>query len=356
MKSVETGNGVRVLKTGGLDPRRVPFEEIPVIDLEAMFSGGPEDKARLAADLRRAGAEVGFLYIRNHHVPQSVIDAAFSAAHGYFAQDDAAKLANHISRSPNLRGYAALLEENTDPTARGDLHESFDIALEVPADDPDVKAGKVLYGPNQWPADQPAFRKALEDYHREMLVLSGHLLHAFALALGLEETYFDALATKPLATLRVLHYPPQHGEIDDRQIGIGAHSDYECFTILAQDQIKALQVLNTAGEWIAADPIPGCFVVNIGDMMARWTNDLFASTVHRAINRSGVERYSIPFFFGPSYDTVLETLPSCVDGDHPPKYPPISAGDYVNGRFQATFASYGGKGQGSAGHGSEAGA
>lgn len=341
MKTVETGNGVRVMKNAGLDPNRISFDQIPIIDLEPMFTGDDAAKAQLAADLRRACTEVGFLYIRNHHVPQAVIDATFAAAHHYFALDDDAKMANHVTLSRNNRGYAALLEENTDPTARGDLHESFDIALDVPADDPDVVAGKVLYGPNQWPAGQPDFRAALETYHKAMLTLSGHLLHAFALALDLPEDYFDALVTKPLATLRVLHYPPQFGEIDDRQIGIGAHSDYECFTILAQDSVSALQVLNTAGEWIAADPVPGCFVVNVGDQMARWTNDLFASTIHRAINRSGRERYSIPFFFGPNYDTVVEALPSCVDAGHPAKYPPISSGDYINGRFAATFAHYG---------------
>ncbi|MCM2402773.1 isopenicillin N synthase family oxygenase [Rhizobium sp. S153] len=342
MKVLETGNGARAMKNGGLDPQRISFEEIPIIDLEPMFSGDAAAKAKLAEDLRKACTEVGFLYIKNHHVPAEVLEGTFAAAETYFGQPDEVKMANHVSKSKNNRGYAAMLEENTDPTARGDLHESFDIALDVPADDPDVKAGKVLYGPNQWPSDMPEFRKALETYHAEMLKLSGHLLHAFALALGLEETYFDDMVGKPLATLRVLHYPPQFGEIDDRQIGIGAHSDYECFTILAQKEgISALQVLNAAGEWIAADPIPGCFVVNVGDQMARWTNDLFASTVHRAINRSGRERYSIPFFFGPNYDTLVEALPSCVDEDHPAKYPPVTSGDYVNGRFAATFAHYG---------------
>lgn len=341
MKAVETGNGVRVMKNGGLDPQRVSFDKIPIIDLEPMFSGDATAKERLAEELRKACTEVGFLYIKNHHVPQEVIQKTFDVAEDYFALPDDVKMQNHVSKSRNNRGYAAMLEENTDPTARGDLHQSFDIALDVPADDPDVLAGKVLYGPNQWPADQPQFRAALEAYHVEMLKLSGHLLHAFALSLGLEETYFDSMVNKPLATLRVLHYPPQFGEIDDRQIGIGAHSDYECFTILAQKEgISALQVLNASGEWIAADPIPGCFVVNIGDQMARWTNDLFASTVHRAINRSGKERYSIPFFFGPNYDTVLEALPSCVDEDHPAKYEPVTSGDYVNGRFAATFAHY----------------
>ncbi|MDH6265608.1 isopenicillin N synthase-like dioxygenase [Rhizobium sp. SG_E_25_P2] len=340
MKELPTGNGARLIKAG-LDPVRVPFDQIPVIDLEAMFSGDAEAKAALAESLRKACTEVGFLYIKNHHFPKHVLEAAFAEAERYFAQSDEDKMQAHVSKSTNLRGYAAMLEENTDPTARGDLHESFDIALEVPADDPDVLAGKVLYGPNQWPENRPAFRHALETYHAEMIKLSHHLLHAFALALGLEETYFDAMVTKPLATLRVLHYPPQFGEIDERQIGIGAHSDYECFTILAQQVgIPALQVLNAAGEWIAADPMEDCFVVNVGDQMARWTNDLFASTVHRAINRSGKERYSIPFFFGPNYDTIVEVLPSCVDEAHPAKYPPISSGDYVNGRFTATFASY----------------
>ena len=340
MKSLETGNGTRLMQDSGLECRQATLEEIPVIDLEPMFSGDAAAKAALAATLRKACTESGFLYIRNHHVPQGVIDATFAAAHDYFALDEAAKMANHVSRSRNNRGYAALLEENTDPTARGDLHESYDIALEVPADDPDVRAGKVLYGPNQWPEGEPAFRTALERYHDEMCRLGGQLLHAFALALDLPEDYFDAKVDKPLATLRVLHYPPQVGEVDDRQIGIGAHSDYECFTILAQDEIPALQVLNAQGEWIAANPIPGCFVVNIGDQMARWTNDLFASTIHRAINRSGRERYSIPFFFGPNYDTVVEALPSCVTDERPAKYPPIASGDYINGRFAETFAHY----------------
>jgi len=340
MKQLETGNGTRVLKSGGLDCRQATLEEIPIIDLAPMFAGDADAKRQLAAQLRRSCVETGFFYISNHHVPDAVIETTFAVARGYFAQDDAAKLRNHVSLSRNNRGYAALLEENTDPTARGDLHESFDIALEVPADDPDILAGKVLYGPNQWPEAQAEFRAALQRYHAAMCRLSGHLLHAFALALDLPEDYFDALVTKPLATLRVLHYPPQFGEVDDRQIGIGAHSDYECFTILAQDGVPALQVLNTGGEWIAANPIPGCFVVNVGDQMARWTNGLFASTVHRAVNRYGRERYSIPFFFGPNYDTVVEALPGCVTPERPARYPAITSGDYINGRFAETFAHY----------------
>lgn len=340
MTSLTTGNGPRLLKGSGLDAERVPFDSLPVIDLAPIFGEDPEAKRALAVALRRACSEVGFFYVKNHGVPQTVIEGAFATAQRYFAQSTEEKMAIHVAKSRNNRGYAALLEENTDPTARGDLHESWDMALEVPADDADVLAGKVLYGPNQWPEGDAAFRADVESYYDEMLRLSRALLHAFALSLELEEAHFDPLVEKPLATLRLLHYPPQEGEVDERQIGIGAHSDYECFTILAQDDIRALQVLNSDGDWVSAPPLPGHFVVNIGDQMARWTNDLFASTVHRAINRSGVERYSIPFFFGPSYDSVIEPLESCVDDAHPAKYAAVTSGAYINGRFAETLAHY----------------
>ncbi|MEJ8476662.1 isopenicillin N synthase family dioxygenase [Roseibium algae] len=340
MAKLNTGNGTRLLKDSGLDAAPVPFDSLPVIDLAPIFNGDPDTKTQLATDLRRACTEVGFFYIKNHNVPQSVIDDAFGTARRFFAQATDEKMAIHVAKSKNNRGYAALLEENTDPTARGDLHESFDMALEVPEDDEDVTAGAVLYGPNQWPEDDGKFRQSVEAYYAEMIKLSHQLLHAFALALELEEDHFDDLVDKPLATLRLLHYPPQFGEIDDRQIGIGAHSDYECFTILCQDKISALQALNTNGEWISAPPLPGHFVVNVGDQMARWTNDLFTSTIHRAINRSGLERYSIPFFFGPNYNAVIEPLESCVDETHPARYEPITSGSYVNSRFAETLAHY----------------
>ena len=330
----------------GLATKRIPFDAIPVIDFTAMQESGscPEgcsqsdDRQRVAAQLRDACIQVGFFYVKNHGVPQSVIDAAFAQAQRFFALPLPEKMDIHISRSVNHRGYVPLLEENTDPTAKGDLHEAIDFALEVPDTDPDVLAGKTLYGSNVYPNDLPGFREAIDRYYWELYQLGSKIFRAFALALELPEDYFEDKITKPLAQLRLLHYPPQTGRIDEQQIGTGAHSDYECFTILAQDQVGGLQVLNHAGEWIAADPIPGAFIVNIGDQMARWTNDLFASTVHRAINRSGQERYSIPYFFGPNYDTLIDVLPSCVSSSHPAKYQPVTTGEYIIGRFNETFA------------------
>lgn len=156
----------------------------------------------------------------------------------------------------------------------------------------------------------------------------------FALALNLPETFFDdKFSSRPGIMGTVLHYPPQPPS-DPNRIGIGAHTDFECFTILYQMPNRpGLQVLNTAGEWILAPPIPGTFVVNIGDMLARWSNDVFRSTVHRVLNTTGLERYSLPVFCGPRYDAVVEPLESCVgigEGRNGEKrYGPITAGEYV---------------------------
>lgn len=337
MAVLHTGNGPRAYVASGLAASEVPFTEIPVIDFAAMRGGDPAARRAVGEAVRDACVNVGFFYARNHGVDPAIVEATFAAAHRFFDLPLADKLAVHIDKNPNLRGYTPLLAENTDPTARGDLHEGFDIALDVPADDPDVVAGVFGYGPNQWPADLPGFREALLAYQAAALAFGRDIFRAFALALELDEGFFAPLIGKPMAQMRVLHYPSQDGPIDDRQIGIGAHSDYECFTILATDDVPALQVLNSAGQWIMAPPMPGAFIVNVGDLMARWTNDYFASTVHRAINRSGRRRYSIPFFFGTNSQAEIAVLPTCQGPERPAKYPPITAGDYIKSRFEDTY-------------------
>jgi isopenicillin N synthase-like dioxygenase len=302
-----------------------------------MRGGTAADRQAVGAAVRDACTRVGFFYAAGHGVDAATIDGAFAAAQAFFDQSLDAKMAVHIDRSNHFRGYTPLLGENTNPDNQGDLHEVFDLALELAADDPDVRAGKTGYGPNQWPADLPGFREAVLAYYGAVRAFGEAVFRAFALALELDEAHFAPLIDKPMGALRLLHYPSQDGPIDERQIGVGAHSDYECFTILAQQDVPALQVLNSAGEWVMADPIPGTFVVNVGDMMARWTNDYFASTVHRAIDASGRRRYSIPFFFGPNPDTPLAVLPTCQGPDWPAKYPTISAGEYVTARLAATL-------------------
>lgn len=336
MVLVDTGNGVRKV-SAGLEARAAPFHEIPVIDFAPMLGADAAAKRRVAAALKDAAMQVGFFYIKNHGVEARIVEALFASGPKFFALPLAEKMKCHVKLSTNNSGYTPMLEENVNPAAKGDYHEAYDMAAELDADDPALASGKGLYGVNIWPENMPEFRAAMLEYHFAVLALGHRLFAAFALALGQEEDFFEQFITKPTRAQRIVYYPSQEGAIDEDMIGIGAHSDYECFTILAQHEVPALQVLNTAGEWIAAPPVPGTFVVNIGDMMARWSNDLFASTIHRAINTTGRARYSIPFFLGINYDTVIDALPGCVTPERPKKYEPVIAGDYVQSRFDATY-------------------
>ena len=190
-----------------------------------------------------------------------------------------------------------------------------------------------MSGPNVWPS-MPGFRDVVSQYYGDVLGLARRLIKLFAQVLELPEDFFDPFVSTPGAMGRLIHYPPQPAN-DPEALGIGAHTDIECFTILCQGNVPALQILNSKGEWIQAPPIPGTFVVNIGDMFARWTNDRFLSTVHRVWNITGKERYSIPFFFGANYDAIIKTLESCMT-DGKTKYEPVIAGDYVYRRLAAS--------------------
>ncbi|KAL0577117.1 hypothetical protein V5O48_004870 [Marasmius crinis-equi] len=201
-------------------------------------------------------------------------------------------------KTPNFKGYSPLLSGNNDPNGKGDLQEGFEFGWEALDDKGGGNARQedgVLAGANVWPPELPAFRV------RKLL------FPIFALALDIDENFFEDKTRHSAALMRIIHYPDQEGRTDEGVIGIGAHTDWECFTILWQQPgIQALQVLNAQKEWIEAPPIPGTFVVNLGDQLARWTNDVFKSTVHRVINKSGSRRYSIPLFFGTDYNVRLE--------------------------------------------------
>jgi len=245
-----------------------------------------------------------------------------------------------IHKSSNFKGYSDLSQENVNPEGLGDVHEGFDLGWEpeFPSNDTTQNMQGAMSGPNVWPDELPGFKAAILAYYHSAIRLGRTLFTLFALALDLPENFFDDKTSRPAAIMRILHYPPQDPEnADFRKIGIGAHTDYECFTILWQDDVGGLQVQNTAGKWIKAEHIPGTLVVNIGDQFARWTNDVFKSTVHRAINYSGRERYSIPLFFGTDYDVLLEPIPTCVSADSPAKYEVVTAGEYVKSRLVATY-------------------
>jgi len=290
------------------------------------------------------------MYIKNHGIPEETTLAALHAGKQFFSLPSSSKMELDIHKSSNFKGYTPLLGENTNPDNQGDLHEGFDIGRESDVSNTSLKVGStecadgVMAGENVWPDKTilPGFREAVLAYYHAVVRLGRLLFPFFALALDLPEGFFDDKTANAAAIMRLLHYPPQPPkrlDEDDRSIGIGAHTDYECFTILWQDSVGGLQVRNADGKWIDAVPIPGTLVLNLGDQFARWTNDVFKSTLHRVTNRSGLERYSIPLFFGTDYDVRLEPIPSCVSPDMPAKYEVVTAGEYVRSRLESTYKS-----------------
>lgn len=327
----------------GLEPKRIPFDRIPLVDFAAVSRRGDSVDFGTAAERRvaeavgRACRDIGFFYLENHGISDAIIDQAFQQARWLFALPEAQKDGIHVRHSRIHRGYFPAFEENTDPEQTADFKEGFDMSAELPADDPDALSGNRLYGPNAWPAHGAEFKRAMLAYYDALDGLARRIMGAFAIALDLPQDFFADKLEKCTSLLRVLHYPSQGGQVDAEVLGTGAHSDYGCLTILAQDDIGGLQIRNCAGEWVSAPPIPGTFVVNVGDLMARWTNDVFTATRHRVINTTGRERYSIPFFFHPSYHTRVTCLETCRDAEHPPRYPPVIAGEHILGRLDSTY-------------------
>ena len=319
---------------------RLPLSEIPVIDIHALGGHDAGELRNVADRLGRACEEVGFFYVRRHGVPEDLVDAVFGAARAFFSLPIEAKTRIPATRE-HYRGYMAMLARTYGKNGYGDYSEAFKMNIDLAPDDPDVVAGKPLHQLNKWPEDLPGFRETLLRYFDAMHALQARLLRAFALVLDTDEDFFQGKFTKPLTQLTLLHYPPQPADRPEDEFGLRPHTDTSAITILAQDETGGLDVYHRSGEWIAAPCIPGTFLVNIGDMMQRWTNDRFVSTPHRVINRTGRARYSIPFFANPDYDAVVECVPSCASADRPARYPPLHVGSYVYNRFTSQWRDEG---------------
>ncbi|HUA51929.1 MAG TPA: 2-oxoglutarate and iron-dependent oxygenase domain-containing protein [Candidatus Sulfotelmatobacter sp.] len=317
------------------------FHHIPLIDIGALGQGRRADDHKIADAIYRASREVGFFYITDHGVSAAVIERAVDAARRFFALSDAAK--ESVPVDTRHRGYLGFGGAKMYAGAKADLKESFVWGLELAADDPDVRPERTLMGPNQWPAVMPELRTALYAHYEAVLGCGQRLLGAFALALGLPDAFFRDRFDKPLARASIIHYPPQAPDLAGDQFGVAPHTDYGFITILWQDPNGGLEVLNPAREWVAAPPVPGSFVINVGDLLARWSNDRFASTPHRVVNRSGRERYSMPVFFDPDWDAVIDPRDCNLPVDDTPRYPPVVAGEHIRGRFDRAFG-YRGRG------------
>lgn len=302
---------------------------IPLIDISDA-EAHPGDAARA---IDQACREDGFFYLTGHGVSQDIIDAAFDASKRFFARAHDDKIKYHIRHShPHQRGYVPPFEENLSADGEADLKESFDLGVDLAPDHPDVLAGKPFSAPNVWP-DDDRFRQAISAYHTEMCALGDKLVRLTALALGLDADFFDKAMRDPVANLRLLHYPARENVPD--AVGCGAHADYGFMTILAQKDVPGLEVEGENGQWHLIPPIDDTFVVNLGDLLTLWTGGQYRARLHRVAGASDQERYSIPFFLDPNVDALIETVPTCrTDGA---TAEPVSAGAYLQSRFDATF-------------------
>lgn len=307
-----------------MQARTVAAASLPVIDIGGLSSSRLADRQAVARQIRAACIDYGFFYVAGHGVPQGLMDAALEQGRAFFSQPDEKKAEVARTRSFCNRGWDPLQSEALGLTTPPDLKETLFLGLDLPPDHPAVLARRFNHGPNQWPADLPGFKPTMRAYHAALRDVSERMMGGLALALGLPEDHFAGFNRDPLSTIRMLHYPPHPADAQAQQAGAGAHTDFGALTFLLQDDNGGLQVQGLDGQWISAPPLPGTFVFNIGDAIARWTNDLFRSTLHRVVNVSGRERYSVPFFYSGNPDHPLECLPGCLQPGQAPRYAPTT--------------------------------
>ncbi|HQT78640.1 MAG TPA: 2OG-Fe(II) oxygenase family protein [Rhodopila sp.] len=303
--------------------------ELPVIH----FAGTSDTD--LAGQLDAAFSNTGFCYFTGIGIDAGLVEGVFEASRRFHALPRAAKDAIAMNRFH--RGYMAprtsIIETSSVArVTRPNDSESFMLMHEVPADDP--RFGRPLDGPNQWP-DLADFRAPVEAYARAMHAFCLRLLPPLALALGLPHDWFAPFFQQPTSFLRLLHYPPQPSGAPEDAFGSAPHTDYGFITILAQDDRGGLEVRRRDGTWLQAPPIPGTWVVNVADMLARWTNGRWQSTPHRVKNLSGSDRYSCPYFFDMSMDSIIEVMPTCRSHPYPPA---VRYGDYLLERLDRNYA------------------
>jgi isopenicillin N synthase-like dioxygenase len=297
--------------------------DLPVIDLGLLRSEAAGDRHAVATALREVCAATGFFYIANHGVDPALQERLFAASRRFFDLPLAVKSEAYRSG----RGYEAMGSQTFDDAPSPDRKESMTVGIDLPLDHPLVRAGTPRHGPNYWPR-LTGWREPVEAYFAAMDRLARLLMNGIALSLDLPWGYFDPCLEDHMSTLRLLHYPP-HPEADAaREVGCGAHTDWGAITVLAQDS-SGLELRHADGNWIPAPVVPGTFIVNLGDMLARWTNDLYASTPHRVLNRSPRDRYSAAFFFDPAFHTKVECLSTCRSAERPPRYPPVTSGEHL---------------------------
>ncbi|WP_328311780.1 isopenicillin N synthase family oxygenase [Streptomyces sp. NBC_00442] len=331
------------------------FKEVPVIGIAPLVTPDPDPEAlrETVEQIGQACRDVGFFYIKDHGVTPRESAELFQASRDFFALPLEEKLKIRLGITEQFRGFVPLGGEVTG--GKTDWHECLDLQPESGRHAHTIAAAAAarsgdthpLDDPGQWPPALPAFRETVMRAWDQLYGLSARIAAGMALSLGLDEHHFAPYHGVELSDLRMVHYPPYNETVgraapedlpmEDVDHGFGAHVDYGFLAVLQQDAVGGLEVRNAEGAWIPAPHIPGTFLVNIGQMMQRWTNDHYRATWHRVQLPGAVDRYSIPFFFEPRYDAVIEPLDVCCDADNPPRYEACAFGPYVVDLFAKAY-------------------
>jgi isopenicillin N synthase-like dioxygenase len=332
------------------DTREAPGSPVPVIDIGPFAAGSEADRRAIAEQVDRACQEIGFLVITGHGVPARAIGAVYEATRSFYALPDDEKMAVASPMGDPFHGYAPISLVTPGMRGRPDLREMFHInrydtpeAAVAAGYPPDIESSMP---PNLWPARPDGFAEAWRAYYLEMEALAGRLFRIFAVALGLAEEFFDDKIDRHVSNLAANCYPEQPDPPEPGQLRSSAHVDFASMTILYQDDAPGgLQVYQRGAGWRAVPSLPGSFVVNLGDLMARWTNERWVATPHRVVNpprdSAMTRRFSVPFFHLPNHDALIEAIATCVSPATPARYAPVIAGEWAHERRLGRPAMYG---------------
>ncbi|MEO0394383.1 MAG: 2-oxoglutarate and iron-dependent oxygenase domain-containing protein [Cyanobacteria bacterium P01_A01_bin.137] len=309
---------------------------IPIVDFSRFLSGNPKSRQAAVQEIFQACHDVGFLYLKHHGIPAHIIEQALIQSRLFFELPLDEKQNIAWSSEHSNSGYIGIERESLDNSQPGDLKEAFNVGNENAA----VANGLPLRT-NRWPTGQPLFYQTISDFFEICSGAVEQIFRAFACALSMPADYLVERHQNHDYTLRLLHYPPIAQPSLPGQLRAGSHSDYGSLTLLFQDNVGGLEVQTTNGDWITAPTIPDTILINTGDLMERWSNNVFRSTKHRVRLPDGAQtqqhRYSIAFFCQPDADTDIVCLPTCHSDHNPPQYTPVKSGDYLLGRLRATY-------------------
>ena len=316
-------------KTEGTNTPHTAFKQLPIVDISGLFSTDLNQRTLTAQHLGKAAREAGFLYVTGHGISAKLIQSLKSLSRDYFNQPLDKKMADYIGNSLNHSGYVPVGEEQYH-MAKPDLKEAYDVGFDLQ----DLSARRPMLGPNRWSTFE-GFKTHVKAYYEEVFALSNVLFKGFALALNLPEDSFSKMVNQPPSQLRLNHFPYNPDAPSDRP-GIGAHTDYECFTILLTTA-AGLEVQNGIGEWIDAPMVEDAFIINVGDMLEVLSNGYFVATMHR-VRKVKEERYSFPLFCACDYDTLIQPIPTLQPANSNKKYQPIICGEHLYAQTMQTFS------------------